>query len=339
MDNMGAVNHWYRCVLPAPFSPPIRLTFPPAFPHSHYHISTARYETILASCNFSAATPILAAGGARGSVMVTEQSVQAQISRLAASTSTSTSTDGSQKACSDACDAAFGEMGSVDIYDLFSDLCPAQTDSQVRALLRQVASTQGPAPGGESKVLARAHVLEAALRAQAPPPDDDGSGFPSQDVCVDEHVMTWLNRADVRAALHVDPSAGEWAMCTNKLKYSFNDVVASMVPLHRKLMSHTAPPLRVLIYSGDVDGIVPTAGTRAWVESLAWPVAAPWRAWNCSSGHRGVQTAGYVEVFDTPALPAGLTFATVRGAGHMVPTTQGARAAHLFARWMSGEPL
>ena len=315
MDNLGAINHWY----------------------SHYHISSHSYETIISSCNFSAATPILAAGGARGSVMVTEQSVQAQISRLAA---TSTSTDGSHKACSDACDAAFGEMGTVDIYDLFSDICPAQTDNQVRALLRQVASTQGPAPGGESKVLARAHVLEAALRAQAPPSSDDGSGFPSQNVCVDEHIMTWLNRPDVRAALHVDPSVGEWAMCTDKLKYSFHDVITSMVPLHRKLMSHTAPPLRVLIYSGDVDGIVPTAGTRAWVESLAWPLAAPWRAWNCSGGgHRGVQTAGYVEVFHTPALAAGLTFATVRGAGHMVPTTQGARAAHLFSHWLSGEPL
>ena len=129
-------------------------------------------------------------------------------------------------------------------------------------------------------------------------------------------------------------------MCTDKLKYRYADVVASMVPLHRKLMSHTAPSLRVLIYSGDVDGIVPTAGTRAWVESLAWPLAAPWRAWNCTGeGHRGVQTAGYVEVFDTPALAAGLTFATVRGAGHMVPTTQGARAARMFARWLSGQPL
>ena len=317
MDNMGAVTHWY----------------------THYAISTASYQSILSSCNFSAATPILAAGNARGSMMVSEASVQAQISRLAA-TSSSSSTDGSQKACSDACDAAFGDMGAVDIYDMFADLCPVQTDNQVRALLRQVVTTQGPAPGGESRVLARAHLLEAALRATPPPPADDGSDFPAQDACVDDHVMAWLNRADVRAALHVDPSVGEWALCTDKLKYRYADVVASMVPLHRKLMSHTAPSLRVLIYSGDVDGIVPTAGTRAWVESLAWPLAAPWRAWNCTGeGHRGVQTAGYVEVFDTPALAAGLTFATVRGAGHMVPTTQGARAARMFARWLSGQPL
>ena len=34
-----------------------------------------------------------------------------------------------------------------------------------------------------------------------------------------------------------------------------------------------------------------------------------------------------------------LTFASVRGAGHMVPYTQPARAFHLFDRWVNEEPL
>jgi serine carboxypeptidase-like clade 2 len=36
---------------------------------------------------------------------------------------------------------------------------------------------------------------------------------------------------------------------------------------------------------------------------------------------------------------AGLTFATVRGAGHMVPYTQPVRAAHLFKAFLADAKL
>lgn len=35
----------------------------------------------------------------------------------------------------------------------------------------------------------------------------------------------------------------------------------------------------------------------------------------------------------------GLTFATVRNAGHMVPYTQAERAYHLFSHWVHGQEL
>ncbi len=35
----------------------------------------------------------------------------------------------------------------------------------------------------------------------------------------------------------------------------------------------------------------------------------------------------------------GLTFATVRAAGHMVPYVQPERAAHVFRRWIHEKPL
>lgn len=45
------------------------------------------------------------------------------------------------------------------------------------------------------------------------------------------------------------------------------------------------------------------------------------------------QVGGYVEVYD------GLTFSTVRNAGHMVPYTQAERAYYLFAHWIHGKSL
>ena len=45
------------------------------------------------------------------------------------------------------------------------------------------------------------------------------------------------------------------------------------------------------------------------------------------------QVGGYVEEY------GGLTFSTVRNAGHMVPYTQPERAYHLFSHWIHGKEL
>jgi serine carboxypeptidase-like clade 2 len=43
---------------------------------------------------------------------------------------------------------------------------------------------------------------------------------------------------------------------------------------------------------------------------------------------------GYVTAYEN-----GFVFATVRGAGHMVPTYKPAPALALFSAWLAGEPL
>jgi serine carboxypeptidase-like clade 2 len=45
------------------------------------------------------------------------------------------------------------------------------------------------------------------------------------------------------------------------------------------------------------------------------------------------QVGGYTQGYQ------GLTFATVRGAGHMVPGTQPDRALAMVQRWTNGDPL
>ncbi len=50
-------------------------------------------------------------------------------------------------------------------------------------------------------------------------------------------------------------------------------------------------------------------------------------------GNAAGQVGGYVEVYD------GLTFSTVRNAGHMVPYTQAERAYYMFSHWIHGKNL
>lgn len=36
---------------------------------------------------------------------------------------------------------------------------------------------------------------------------------------------------------------------------------------------------KILFFSGDTDGAVPTYGTRRWLEDLSWDVKEAWRPW------------------------------------------------------------
>jgi len=66
--------------------------------------------------------------------------------------------------------------------------------------------------------------------------------------------------------------------------------------------------MKILFFSGDTDGALPTYGSRRWIQSLNWETTDKWRAWNMNG-----QVAGYVEKYD------GLDFVTIHGVGHMSP--------------------
>ncbi|KAG6487851.1 hypothetical protein ZIOFF_056587 [Zingiber officinale] len=78
--------------------------------------------------------------------------------------------------------------------------------------------------------------------------------------------------------------------------------------------------------SGDIDGVVPVTSTRYSLKKLKLKVKTSWRAWmlNCEVG-------GYTVMYDH-----NLTFATVRGAGHEVPSYQPARALEMIKNFLKG---
>jgi serine carboxypeptidase-like clade 1 len=70
--------------------------------------------------------------------------------------------------------------------------------------------------------------------------------------------------------------------------------------------------------------VVPFTGTRAWVHSLGRAQRRAWQAWMLEG-----QVAGYAL-----QLEPSLTFATVKGAGHMVPQTSPAQALRLLSAFL-----
>jgi hypothetical protein len=63
--------------------------------------------------------------------------------------------------------------------------------------------------------------------------------------------------------------------------------------VHAPISAVRPPPpaaagsLEILIYSGDVDAIVPVIGSRRWVSGLKRKVLAPWKAWVSSTQQVG----------------------------------------------------
>ncbi|KAG6482785.1 hypothetical protein ZIOFF_059424 [Zingiber officinale] len=78
--------------------------------------------------------------------------------------------------------------------------------------------------------------------------------------------------------------------------------------------------------SGDLDGRVPVTSTRYSLNKLKLKVKIPWRAWMLNS-----EVGGYTVVYDH-----NLTFATIRGAGHNVPSYQPARALEMIKSFLQG---
>lgn len=81
------------------------------------------------------------------------------------------------------------------------------------------------------------------------------------------------------------------------------------------------------LYSGDIDAVCPVTSTLYSLDILGLKINSSWRAWYSDDGEVG----GYVVEYK------GLIFATVRGAGHMVPTYQPQRALSLFSAFLNGK--
>jgi hypothetical protein len=86
-------------------------------------------------------------------------------------------------------------------------------------------------------------------------------------------VSDYLNRADVRDALHVPVSAPAYEECSNTLDYKMQQ--EGSIWIYKVLRNK----IRILKYSGDTDGAVPTFDTKSWIRDLQWESTDAWRPW------------------------------------------------------------
>ncbi|XP_027909819.1 serine carboxypeptidase-like 34 isoform X1 [Vigna unguiculata] len=146
------------------------------------------------------------------------------------------------------------------------------------------------------------------------------------DPCASDYTGVYLNRPEVQKALHANVTklSYPWTHCSNIID-GWNDAPASILPVIKKL---AAAGIRIWVYSGDTDGSVPVTGTRYGLQKLGLKIVEDWTPWYTSK-----QVGGWRTIYD------GLTFVTIRGAGHQVPTFTPEPALQLLQHFLANEKL
>ncbi|KAK1323066.1 hypothetical protein QJS10_CPA02g01370 [Acorus calamus] len=197
--------------------------------------------------------------------------------------------------CEKMLDIASNELGNIDPYSIFTPSCTGNG-----TLMR-------------NKLLKRLHSA--------------GRIGEKYDPCTEKHSTVYFNLPEVQKALHVDPSIApsKWETCSDTVNEHWKDSSRSVLPIYRELIQ---AGLRIWMFSGDTDAVIPVTSTRHNINALGLQTVTPWHAWYDKG-----QVGGWTQVYK------GLTFVSVRGAGHEVPLHQPRLARILFKSFLKGKPM
>lgn len=141
------------------------------------------------------------------------------------------------------------------------------------------------------------------------------------DPCSDNYVDNYLNTAQVQEAIHA--KAVTWSDCNSYINSNWQDQPDSVLPVIQELMGSG---IRVWIYSGDTDAVVPVTTTRYAMKKLGVSVKTEWYPWYYQN-----EVGGFVVEYEN------ITFVSIRGAGHFVPSYQPGRALAFFNSFLQGK--
>jgi serine carboxypeptidase-like clade I len=247
-----------------------------------------------------------------------------------------------------------------------------ELQQQIKAYaLRQLSSWVNSSKAGDVCDLAWKKFLFSSSNALSQGWDqlyvDDYSlyAFVSNDE--DDAMQQYMNRPDVREALHVTqtPNVEEWPYPRSGFDYTkeynacnddaINTDALSMIDFYRKIVP--VLPAGVWIYNGDTDPCVSYEGTRTAVKRIGYPEldGGGYRQWfynhtavscqllqekaimfgpNLVSQNAGIQMGGEVVQYES-----GLSFLTIHGSGHMVPQFRPQAAFHFVSKFLHYQAL
>jgi len=209
-----------------------------------------------------------------------------------------------------------GLTATVDIYDLYRE----SNDVALKGRDREMGEAL---VGGVKKTYKKG----ATYREHVPwMVDILGEDHPALEKTMGtDFVADWLNNNVTRADLNIPETVHAWEECSDCAAVGAGTYLLQKEGSYWIYPILAANGIRILHYSGDTDGAVPTIGTKRWISLLNSPVktGGGWRAW-----FSDFQVGGFVinhEVLD---------FATVRGVGHMAPQWAPAAVQKMVTDWV-----
>ncbi|KAE8183332.1 hypothetical protein CF328_g8218 [Tilletia controversa] len=167
--------------------------------------------------------------------------------------------------------------------------------------------------------------------------DDDCKAGLSPNLCYDvsADIRHYLDRPDVReliGAASVD-QIGNFTTCDHHVGQGFAAAGDSLVDNVGYVSGLLERGIKVLIYVGTLDWICNWVGNKGWVFDMDWSGKDKF----LSAENYGWRVDG--ELAGETQSAEGLTWATVLGAGHMVPYDKPVQAKNLIYRWLAGNAL
>ncbi|RUR06984.1 S10 family peptidase [Legionella sp. km772] len=149
----------------------------------------------------------------------------------------------------------------------------------------------------------------------------------------DQHMIAYLNKPEVRSALHVDPRVKKFTtfseVVADKLELGEQDSVAELYPELLKA------GIKILLYNGLEDGKDSNfLSTQRWLSQLNWTYKNEFKeASRCVWFISNKKVAGYAKASH------GLTLVTIRNAGHLAPIDQPEALLDLFHHFIENKTL
>ncbi|KAJ1436040.1 Serine carboxypeptidase, serine active site [Sesbania bispinosa] len=208
-------------------------------------------------------------------------------------------------------DDEYSELDYIDLYYVIGDKCLSYNLSQAAILTHWRRSSISQ--------------ISRTLNMQK---DEKTHQYHQElDNCPLKNAEMYLNRKEVQKALHAQlVGVNNYHLCSPR-----EDEEIPTINIVGWLIKSG---LKVIVYSGDQDSVVPFIGTRRLVDKLAkrlgLKTTVPYSAWFV-----GKQVGGWTQVYGDHDL----TYATIRGASHSTPTTQPKKSFVLFDSFLRGKRL
>uniref|UniRef100_A0A5B6YLL1 Carboxypeptidase n=1 Tax=Davidia involucrata TaxID=16924 RepID=A0A5B6YLL1_DAVIN len=196
------------------------------------------------------------------------------------------------KKCSQAYSHSRLEIGNINQYDLYASPCP-----EVGTLGHNFSPLQRTFLGKDGQ-------------------------------CIVKYTKVYLNHSEVQKAFHGNSEAIDepYTTCSGPINVFWKDSPISMLPIFKELI---AAGIRIWLFSGDTDTVIPLTSTRYSIKALNLKTITNFYPWYDDRQ----QVGGWIQAYE------GLTFVIVKGAGHEVPLGRPRLGYILFQHFLKNTPM
>jgi len=147
-----------------------------------------------------------------------------------------------------------------------------------------------------------------------------------------EAMEYYVTVPEVRDALHVSQDSNFFSG-DNGVGFNYTLTEKNLIPFYHDVAvgKYADKNIRVMVYNGDTDPGINSFVAQNWTTHVGLEETSSWRPWTLDSCLR---MGGYVTSYE-----GDFSFATIRGAGHMVPTYKPEAMYELFSSWLGNEEL